>query len=123
MQKKSIFYEICKKNEIGDMKNMKKINVFKAIVIALIFIIPGSVFANVESINTMVSIDPSAQMVEKGETFTVSVYIMPSEPITGVTLNYLYYDANLIHANSVAEAIFSTTILHSIQVLLITTQA
>ena len=51
----------------------------------------------------IVSILPSAQAVGKGETFTVSVYVEPSEPIIGATFDYLYFNSNLIHANSVTE--------------------
>jgi len=52
---------------------------------------------------TIVSISPSAQTVEKGETFTVDVYVEPSEPIIGVSFDHLYFDASLVHANSVTE--------------------
>jgi len=52
---------------------------------------------------TIVSISPSAQTVEKGETFTISVYVEPAEDIMGVSFDYLYFDPTLIHANSVTE--------------------
>jgi hypothetical protein len=51
--------------------------------------------------HTIVSILPSAQIVSKGETFDVSVYVEPGEPITGITLGKLSFNATLIHANSV----------------------
>jgi len=51
--------------------------------------------------HTIVSILPSAQIVGKGETFDVSVYVEPGEPITGITIGKLSFNATLIHANSV----------------------
>lgn len=53
--------------------------------------------------NATVSVQPSSQTVEKGETFIISVYIEPDEAIIGATFNVLSYDASLIHANSVTE--------------------
>ena len=52
---------------------------------------------------TVVSISPSTQTVEPGETFTVSVYVEPGEPIMGVSFDKLSFNSNLIHANSVTE--------------------
>jgi PKD repeat protein len=81
----------------------KKIRNIIAIIVALTFFIPGSVFA-LGGTNTTVSINPTIQMVEKGETFTVSIYVEPSEPIMGASFDFLYYNADLIHANSVTES-------------------
>jgi hypothetical protein len=49
---------------------------------------------------TIVSISPSSQNVNTGESFTVDVYVTPGVPIMGVAF-YLSYDENLIHADSV----------------------
>ena len=53
--------------------------------------------------NTIISIDPSTQTVEQGETFVVSVYVEPGEPRIGVNFDYLYFDPTLIHVNSITE--------------------
>jgi len=50
---------------------------------------------------TIVSIQPPSQTVEVGDTFEISIYIEPSEPIIGANFDYLYFDETLIHANSV----------------------
>lgn len=81
-------------------KNRKKYwEAVVASIVILAFIMPGA-FAN---FNTIVSINPSIQIVGKGEAFTISVYVVPSEPIIGVRFNYLYYNPDLIHANLVTE--------------------
>lgn len=71
-------------------------------VIVLAFIMPGSAFA-IGRNSTDVSIKPSTQTVEKGEVFTVSVYIKPDEPIMGASFSFLNFSVDLIHANSVTE--------------------
>ena len=52
---------------------------------------------------TIVRIIPSAQTVGKGETFTVSVYVEPSDSIIGVSFDHFYFDQDLVHANLVTE--------------------
>lgn len=49
---------------------------------------------------TIVSIQPSAQTVEKGELFTVNIYVEPSEIIIGIGFD-IYFDPTLIQADSV----------------------
>jgi len=92
-------------------------NFLKAVIVATItltFILQGSaMFVNIESGNmlegigtlatTQVSIYPLVQTVKKGETFTVDVYVEPSEPTIGVAFDNLYFDQTLIQANSVTE--------------------
>jgi len=55
---------------------------------------------------TIVSISPSSQTVGTGESFTVSVYVEPSGPVIGVLFRCLYFDPNLIQANSVTKGTF-----------------
>ena len=52
--------------------------------------------------NTIVSIQPSAQDVEKGERFNVGIYVEPSEPIIGVCVD-IYFDPTLIQADHVFD--------------------
>ena len=89
----------------------KKNNKYKAAVavaIALALILPIAAIANNEyeneptniRANPVMSIIPSAQIVELGETFTVSINV-DAEEINGISINYLYFNATLIHANSV----------------------
>ena len=92
----------------------KEINKYKAVLavaVALALILPGvAVVANNVPeggaqptdirANTQISIIPSAQIVEKGETFTVSVWGYPSEPINGISFDTLHFDETLIQANS-----------------------
>jgi len=51
---------------------------------------------------TIVSIQPPAQCVEKGERFDVGIYVEPSELIRGVGVD-IYYDPTLIQANWVFD--------------------
>ena len=53
--------------------------------------------------DTNVSIYPANQTVEVNESFTVSIYVEPDEKINGVSIDYLYFNASLVHANSVTE--------------------
>jgi len=80
---------------------MNKKNIYKAIVaiaVALAFILPTSAaFANSDNplaplANTMVSVDPPTQAVEKGETFNVFVYIEPGDPVASVGIDFIYFD-------------------------------
>jgi len=50
---------------------------------------------------TVVSIQPPAQEVEKGEEFTAGIYVEPSEPITDVGIDIIYFDPTLIQADRV----------------------
>ena len=52
-------------------------------------------------ITSVISISPSTQIVSKGETFDVSVYVEPGEPIIGIKFDKLYFNQTLIQANSV----------------------
>jgi len=52
-------------------------------------------------IATFMSIIPSNIIVETDETFYVDVYIDPCEPITGANFDYLYFDPDILQANSV----------------------
>jgi len=49
---------------------------------------------------TIVSIQPSAQTVEKGEWFNVGIYVEPSELIMGVGVD-IYFEPTLIQADQV----------------------
>ena len=60
-------------------------------------------YVTLEGGETIICILPSNQTVEKNETFNVSVYVEPSEAINGVAFDYLYFNASLIHANSVTK--------------------
>ncbi|GAI45048.1 unnamed protein product, partial [marine sediment metagenome] len=92
----------------GEMKEMKEVykksrlKVVVAFAVVLVFILPGSaVFANVS--DTIVSISPDSQDVEKGTSFTVDVFIEPGEPVTAAQFFHLYFDETLIQADSVTE--------------------
>ena len=63
----------------------------------------GGTDSSFEGDITIVSIQPSSQTVEKGETFTVSIYVELDDPIVGVAFDHLYFDPDLIRANSVTE--------------------
>jgi len=65
---------------------MHKNNKIKAVIafaVALAFLAPGSaMFASDEATfidETIVSIDPSTQKAEKGDPFTVDVYVVPGD--------------------------------------------
>jgi len=51
---------------------------------------------------TYVNITPASKTVEKGETFTIGVYISPGEPMIGIELD-ISFNATLLQANSVSE--------------------
>ena len=51
---------------------------------------------------TVVSIEPSAQTVEKGDEFDVGIYVEPSEPIMAAAVD-IYFDPTLIQANCVFD--------------------
>jgi len=84
-------------NSISKKSNLKAA---VAIAVALTFLMPGAIVFADES-DTIVSIQPSTQMVEGGETFNVSIYVEPSEPIMGNSVDFLFFDPTLIQANSV----------------------
>jgi len=99
-----------KKKIYGVIKEMYKKSMYNAIVaiaVAMAFVLPGSsVFADDEGtllINTVVSIQPDAQTVEKGETFMFSVYVVPSEPIMTVAFDLLSFDPTLIQVDSIVQ--------------------
>ena len=73
------------------IKNFLEVAVVVAV--ALAFIMPGAaLIANEDKHmcpDTIISIDPSTQTVEKGETFNISVYVNPGEPIIGASFDYL----------------------------------
>jgi len=50
---------------------------------------------------TIVSILPSVQTVEKGETFDVFVYIEPGEPVASVAIDFIYFDETLLQVTRV----------------------
>lgn len=52
---------------------------------------------------TIISIQPPSYLVGVGEEFMVSVFVEPAEPIMGVSFEFLYFDANLIHADEIWE--------------------
>jgi len=89
------------------MHKRNKIKIIVAFAIALTFILPTSaIFVNDKGTltlgDTIVSIDPSTQIVDKEESFTVDVYVEPGEPISGVQFD-LYFDQTIIQAVSVTE--------------------
>jgi len=52
--------------------------------------------------DTVLSISPSSQTVDTGESFTVDVYCVPGQPVKAFELR-LSFDASLLKANSVIE--------------------
>jgi len=79
-----------------------------SIVIAMVFVMPASSMVATfesESISddTVISIEPAMQTIKKGETFTISIYVIPSEPVVCVNVGNLSFDSSLIHANAVTE--------------------
>ena len=94
------------------MQKYNPLRIGTALIVLVLFIgmsiIPSTVGVDKSSMPTfvdptIVSIQPPTQVVEKGESFAVSVYIEPGEPIIGVSVEYLYFDPALIHANWVSE--------------------
>ena len=86
-----------------EMNNKNKLKAIVAFAVALAFMVPTSaVFVNDDVMleDTTVSIDPAAQTVDKETSFTVDVYVVPSEPISGVQFD-LFFDETIIHAVSV----------------------
>ena len=87
------------------MNKKNKLKAIVAIAVALAFLAPGSaVFASDEATfaDTIVSIDPLTQTAEKGNSFTVDVFVEPGEAIAGVQLG-LYFDQTTIQADLVTE--------------------
>jgi len=80
-----------------------------SIAIAIVFIIPvSSMVATFESESisddTTIGIEPDTmQMVKKGETFNISIHVVPSEPVICVNVGNLSFNSSLIHANAVTE--------------------
>ena len=81
-----------------------------AVIVALVFLLPGSAaFTHMKSsdvrplVDTIVSISPAMQDVDTGETFTVDIYVVPGQPIIGMSVGSLSFNPALIHANSVTE--------------------
>jgi len=86
-------------------KNMYKVAV--VFVVALALILPGATtIANDDKGRepptvTELSVSPALTTVETGVTFTVGVYVEPSEGLRGISIDNIIYDASLIHANSI----------------------
>jgi len=82
-------------------------NAAVVVAVALAFIMPGAALIenkdNYRFIDTIISIDPSTQTVDQDETFIVSIYVEPGEPIIGVSFDLLSFNPTLIQANSVTE--------------------
>jgi len=76
-----------------------------AIAVALAFLVPTSaVFANDVNLTiTNVRFDPPSQTVEKGETFTVSYYVEPTDWVIGANFVTITFDPILLEANEVTE--------------------
>jgi len=69
----------------------------------IVSILPHTQTVNKGENNTTVSIHPYAQVVKKGETFNVSIRVEPSEPIMDINVSRLFFDSSLLHLNSVTE--------------------
>jgi len=88
-------------------KNFLELIVVITVVIALIM--PGVALIAIEEKgedtrdDTAINIAPYARTVKKNETFTISVYVEPGEPIIGVSFDYLYFDHAVIQVNSITE--------------------
>ena len=85
---------------------MKKKGFWKAtvvIIVALAFIVPGSsISANKTLDNAIVSVDPSTQVVENGETFDVFVYVDPTiYMVAGIGIDFIYFDEALLQVDAV----------------------
>jgi len=85
----------------------KSVSFLKAVVVfavASAFFVPVASVVSVETFDdTIVSIIPDAQAVNKGETFNVSIRVKPGEPIMGINVGRLSFDPALLHLNSVTE--------------------
>ncbi len=94
-------YRIIKVKLKGGAKIKKEIGI---IVVCMILgtAITGVLLAEGVKDTTTVSIDPPSQTVSPGETFTVDVYCVPSQPIKSFELK-LAFDPLLLQANSVIE--------------------
>ncbi|GAH42278.1 unnamed protein product, partial [marine sediment metagenome] len=72
--------------------------------VVLAFFVPSLPVVGVETFDdTIISITPYAQAVNKGETFNVSIRVKPGEPIMGINVGLLSFDPTLLHLNSVTE--------------------
>ena len=52
---------------------------------------------------TIISVDPSETTVDKGETFVISIHVEPGVPIIGLSFDNLYFNPEIVQANSVTE--------------------
>jgi len=80
----------------------KKSNAITTVIIAIMILLGTATIVVYASNNTIVSIDPSSQIVSPGQTFTVNVSCVPEEPIKSFEFK-LAFDASLLQANSVTE--------------------
>ena len=87
------------------MNRKNKIKAIVAFAVAAALLVPGSaVFANnLQPPDTIVSVRPVTQTVEKGEAFDVEVYIEPAEPVPvcAAEIFKVYYDKDVITATGV----------------------
>ncbi|GAH75304.1 unnamed protein product, partial [marine sediment metagenome] len=77
-----------------------------SIAIVMTFVMPVSSTFESESISddTTIGIEPyTMQMVKKGETFAISIHVIPSEPVICINVGNLSFNSSLIHANAVTE--------------------
>ena len=91
-----------------DWQKLRKkgfLNAAVTVAVVMMFIIPVS--STFESENTfadtIISIDPFAQIVKKGETFNASIYVVPGKTIMSVDVGVLSFDPSLLQANLVVE--------------------
>jgi hypothetical protein len=59
-----------------------------------------------DRVDTIFEIEPTVTSVETATTFTVGIYVTPSEPLIGLNFDYLYFDETLLQANSVTYSGF-----------------
>lgn len=80
-------------------RKLKAGALFAGIISCLIF---GAITVAGDGEAILVSIDPATQSISPGETFNVSVYCVPNQPIKSFEFK-LSFDASLVQANSVSE--------------------
>jgi len=84
------------------MFHNKKFNAVTTVIIAVMLLLGTATIIVYASDNTIVSIDPSSQIVSSGETFSVNVSCVPGQPIKSFEFQ-LSFNASLLQVNSITE--------------------